>query len=93
MAARRLGYLFERVPIGELPSDPASRRGRLVYRRPVLALAPTRPETPQNPGGLTFRAPSPLRSRFESISEPTDQDTGCLVMGASKSSRTLGVSG
>ena len=77
----------------EFPSDPASRRGRLVYRRPGLPLAASWPETPQNPGGLAIRALCPPRSRFESISEPTDQDTGCLVMGASKSSRTLGVSG
>ena len=81
------------IALAELPSDPASRRGRLVYRRPVSPSAAGWPETPQNPAGLAFWAPSPPRSRFESISEPTGQDTGCLVMGASKSSRTLGVSG
>ncbi len=84
--------LLVRPQLGELPSDPASRRGRLVNGRPVLAFAAGSPESPQNPGGLAIRAPLPLRSRFETFSEPTGQDTGCLVMGASKSSRTLEVS-
>ena len=52
----------------ELPSDPAPRRGRLVYRRPVSPLAVGWPETPQNPSGLAIRALCPPRSRFESIS-------------------------
>ena len=84
---------FVRVADTELPSDPASRRGRLVYRRPVSPFAAGWPTSPQNPGGLATAGLGPLRSRFETISEPTGQDTGCLVMGASKSSRTLGVSG
>ena len=83
----------ETVLYREFPSDPASRRGRLVYRRPVLPVAAAGPESPQNPGGLAIRALCPPRSRFETDSEPTGQDTGCLVMGASKSSQTLGVSG
>lgn len=93
MAAHRLAYPFEPVPIGELSSDPASRRGRLVYRGPVSPSAPTWPETPQNPGGLAIAGLGLPRSRFETDSEPTGQDTGCLDMGASESSQTLGVSG
>ena len=84
---------FVRVVDTELPSDPASRRGRLVYRRPVSASAAGWPESPQNPVGLAIAGLGPPRSRFETFSEPTGQDTGCLVIGASKSSRTLGVSG
>lgn len=84
---------FETVPHRELPSDPASRRGRLVYRWPVLPFAAGWPESPQNPVGLAIAGLGPPRSRFETDSEPTGQDIGCLVMGASKSSRTLGVSG
>lgn len=48
---------FEPVPYRELPSDPASRRGRLVYRRPVLPFAAGWPECPQNPGGLAIWPP------------------------------------
>ena len=77
----------------ELPSDPASRRGRLVYRPPASAFAAGWPESPQNPGGLAIAGLGPPRSRFETDSEPTGQDTGCLSMGASRYSRTLGVSG
>lgn len=84
---------MKRVAHGELPSDPASRRGRLVYRRPGSPFAARWPGSPQNPGGLATAGPRPPRSRFETDSEPTGQDTGCLVMGAAKSSRTLGVSG
>ena len=77
----------------EFPSDPASRRGRLVYRRPISSLCrlgqkARRVRAVWRLRGLARRA---LGSR--PISEPTGQDTGCLVMGASKSSRTLGVSG
>ena len=60
----------------EFLSDPASRRGRLVYRRPVLPLAAGWPESPQNPGGLATLVPRPPRSRFECTSEAADQREG-----------------
>lgn len=48
---------FEIAPTQEFPSDPASRRGRLVYRRPVLTAAASWPATPQNPDSLAIWPP------------------------------------
>lgn len=43
---------FDEVVDREFPSDPASRRGRLVYRRPVLPVVAGWPESPQIPRRL-----------------------------------------
>jgi hypothetical protein len=48
---------FETPIRSEFPSDPASRRGRLVYRLPLLPVAAGWPATPQNPGALAIRPP------------------------------------
>ena len=65
---RRTPVEFETPIRSELPSDPASRRGRLVYRLPGSPLAAGWPETPQNPSGLAIRAPRAgalsVRGRF-----------------------------
>jgi hypothetical protein len=58
-----------------------------IDRRGQLASTPAESEQ------FGDSAPGRRRSRLENDSGATDQDTGCLVLGASKSSRTLGVSG
>jgi hypothetical protein len=71
------------------------RYGGLPWRQAVFygLGAAGWPESPQNPRGLASAWLGPRRSRFESDSCPTGQDTGCLGIGTSKSGRTLGVSG
>lgn len=70
---------FVEVADTELPSDPASRRGRLVYRRPRFASGGP---FGQNPCGLAISGFGLLRSRVETLSEPTGSDAKFLGISA-----------